>query len=190
MALIQFSLCGHKRVCKNENKQKQSPTQPFINSYLWDNDHEPHDVDRGQGNVPFQNCAAHALHCWLWAHFYPQFPLGLSEMGQSGTMQISLGKYLEQSSATFLASSQHWWEFKLHFMVARACSCSSDSCPNQEVDWLRLIIFVMWVRKLKPALLRDLVRVLQTEKGHTVKLLPLLFLAHLSFTPWRALRNI
>lgn len=62
--------------------------------------------------------------------------------------------------------------------------------PIREVDWVRLIIFVVWVRKLKLSVVERLGQGLRQRRGSTVKLLPLLFLAHLSFTPWRALRNI
>lgn len=111
MALIYFSLCGHKRVCKNENKQNKAPlSHSSIHIYgtmimshtMW--------VGGQETGSPFQNLRqAHALQCWLWACFILSFLSGLWEMGPS-TMQISLGNIYNDLSH-ILFSSQHWWEF-------------------------------------------------------------------------------
>ena len=144
----------------------------------------------GRTGSPFQNpWHAHTLFSVLaLGLLHSQFPLWSLGNGSEDHADF-LGKYNSISHIFF--SSQHWWEFWLHFIVARARSCPSDSCPDlvRSVGQGWLFLSYGW-GNWSSGLLRHLARVSAREGARLWKPLPHLFLAHLSFTPWRALKNI
>lgn len=138
---------------------------------------------------PFQNpWNAHGLFRVLGpVVLHSPFPLRSLGSGSEGCTDF-LGK-CNHISHIFI-SSKHCLGLCRCFLAARAWSCPSTACHNPVRQAGQVCLFPsLGVRELK---LRDLETVrqgLSHRRGQSVKTPPFLFLAQLSFTPWRALKQ-